>query len=55
MILMHDANDKRTTVEALPMIIEQIQNMDDNVIVPITDETVPVQHVTAKVETATEP
>ncbi len=44
-VLMHDAADKQSTVEALPEIIEAIQSMDDTVIVPITDNTLPVQHI----------
>ncbi len=44
-ILMHDAADKKSTVEALPEIIEAIQAMDDTVIVPITENTLPVQHI----------
>jgi peptidoglycan/xylan/chitin deacetylase (PgdA/CDA1 family) len=44
-ILMHDSADKHTTVEALPEIIESIQAMDDTVILPITDDTMPVQHI----------
>ncbi len=44
-ILLHDASDKQATVEALPEIIEQIQAMDNTVIVPITDDTLPVQHI----------
>lgn len=44
-ILMHDSADKRTTVEALPQIIEKIQAMEDTVILPITDDTQPVQHI----------
>lgn len=44
-VLMHDAADKKATVEALPDIIEAIQRMDDTVIVPITDDTLPVQHI----------
>ena len=48
MILMHDASEKNSTVEALPQIIEQIKSRGDAVFLPITDETVPVQHVTAK-------
>ena len=44
-VLLHDAADKPATVEALPEIIEQIQAMDDTVIVPITDDTLPVQHI----------
>ena len=43
-ILMHDAADKKSTVEALPEIIEAILEMDDTVIVPITADTIPVQH-----------
>ena len=42
---MHDAADKKHTVEALPEIIEAIQTMDDTVIVPITEDTLPVQHI----------
>ena len=53
MILMHDANDKESTVEALPIMIEQIQEMDDTVILPITEETIPIRHV--RVEGAKEP
>ncbi|WP_081679514.1 polysaccharide deacetylase family protein [Butyrivibrio sp. XPD2002] len=44
-ILLHDAQDKQATVEALPEIIEQIQAMDNTVIVPITEDTLPVQHI----------
>lgn len=44
-ILFHDAADKRTTVDALPVIIERIQAMEDTVILPITEETVPIQHI----------
>lgn len=44
-ILFHDAADKRTTVEALPIIIENILAMEDTVILPITEDTEPVQHI----------
>jgi len=44
-VLMHDAADKATTVEALPLIIERIQAMDNTVILPITENITPVQHV----------
>ena len=44
-ILMHDSAGKKTTVEALPAIIEKILEMEDTVILPITDETTPVQHI----------
>lgn len=44
-ILMHDSADKRTTVDALPQIIETILAMEDTVILPITGETEPIQHI----------
>lgn len=46
-ILMHDASNKGTTIEALPRIIEAIQEQGDAEFLPITDETVPVQHIAA--------
>ena len=46
MILLHDAAEKDTTVEALPLIIEEILGRNDAVFLPITETTVPVQHVT---------
>ncbi len=47
-ILLHDAQDKTTTVEALPRIIENILAIPDTVILPITEETEPVQHIQTK-------
>lgn len=44
-ILMHDASNKNTTVDALPALIERIQSMDDTIIVPITEDTEPIQHI----------
>ena len=46
-ILMHDASNNGTTIEALPQIIEAIQEQGDAELLPITDETVPVQHIAA--------
>lgn len=43
-VLMHDAANKDTTVEALPEIISEIRLQEDAVFLPITDDTVPVQH-----------
>ncbi len=43
-VLMHDAAGKHTTVEALPEIISQIRMQEDAVFLPITDDTVSVQH-----------
>lgn len=48
MILMHDAAEKKTTVEALPEIISQVRMRGDASFLPITDETKPVQHLKAK-------
>lgn len=47
-VLLHDSGDKSTTVEALPIIIERIAHMDNVVLLPITDETLPVQHMLIK-------
>lgn len=44
-ILLHDSANKRTTVEALPIIIENILALEDTVILPITEDTEPVQHI----------
>ena len=44
-ILMHDASNKNSTVEALPKLIETIQAMEDTKIVPITDDTEPIHHI----------
>lgn len=45
MILMHDASNKDTTVQALPELIEKIQAMEDTIIVPISEDTEPIQHI----------
>ena len=45
-ILMHDTAGKDTTVEALPLLIEAIQEMENTELLPITEDTVPVQHIT---------
>ena len=44
-ILFHDAASRRTTVDALPMVIEKILAMEDTEILPITEDTELVQHV----------
>lgn len=44
-ILMHDAPGKGSTVEALPIIIERIMEMDNTQLLPITQDTEPVQHI----------
>lgn len=42
-VLMHDAAGKETTVQATALIIKSLQEMDA-LILPITNETVPVHH-----------
>lgn len=49
-VLLHDAKNKNATVEALPMLIEEIQAMENTVILPITEYTVPIQHTTKETE-----
>ncbi len=44
-VLLHDSAEKSTTVDALPQIIETIQEMENTVLLPITEDTVPVQHI----------
>ena len=47
-ILMHDTSAKYSTVAALPVLIEQIQAMEDVEILPITEDTEAVQHKTSE-------
>lgn len=44
-ILLHDSGEKRNTVDALPLIIENILALEDTMILPITEDTNPVQHI----------
>ena len=43
-ILLHDADDKKSTVEALPGLIEAIKARGDAEFYPITDDTPLIQH-----------
>lgn len=44
-VLLHDAADKHSTVEALPELITKIWAMNDGTqILPITEETMPIRH-----------
>ena len=45
MILMHDAADKHTTVEALPEIISGVRLRGDACFSAITDDTEPIRHL----------
>lgn len=44
-ILMHDLGSKTATVEALPLIIETIQDMDGYTLVPMDEDVNLVQHL----------
>ena len=44
-ILMHDSAAKKTTVEALPLVIEKIQAMEGVQMTAITEDTQPVHHI----------
>lgn len=44
-VLLHDSAERKTTVEALPELIEMIEAMDNTVLLPITEDTKLVQHI----------
>ena len=44
-VLLHDSGGKKSTVEALPLIIEGINRLDDTILLPIEEETVPIQQI----------
>jgi len=46
-VLLHDAENKPNTVTALPLIIEQIEKLDAQIL-PIDENTTVIQHVSAK-------
>lgn len=48
MILMHDSSAKNTTVEALPGIIEKLLESENTVLLPISEDTLPIQHIEAE-------
>lgn len=43
-ILMHDSSTKKTTVEALPKVIERLKEKGVEIL-PIDENTIPVQHI----------
>lgn len=49
-VLMHDAAEKRTTVDALPEILENILAREDTAVLPITEDTEPVHHLQNKTD-----
>ena len=44
-VLLHDAGDKRNTVEALPLIIEGINQLENVRLLPIDEDTVTIQQM----------
>lgn len=44
-VLLHDGAGKKSTVEALPLIIEGINELDDTILLPMDTETVKLQQV----------
>lgn len=48
MILFHDTGSKVTTVQALPDIIEYVKKMDNTIILPISQDTNPIQHISVE-------
>ena len=46
-MLLHDAGGKKSTIEALPLIIEGINQLDDTILLPMDEETVKIQQIKA--------
>ena len=44
-VLLHDAGGKKSTIEALPLIIEGINQLDDTILLPMDEETVTIQQI----------
>lgn len=44
-VLLHDAGGRKSTIEALPLIIEGIKRLDDTILLPIDEETVTLQQI----------
>ena len=44
-VLLHDAGGKKNTVEALPLIIEGINQLEDTILLPMDEETVTIQQI----------
>lgn len=47
-VLLHDTQDKYSTVEALRMILDSYSNKDNVIFLPVTEFTEPCEHVTRK-------
>ena len=44
-VLLHDAGGKKSTIEALPLIIEGINQLEDTILLPMDEETVKIQQI----------
>ena len=44
-VLLHDSGGKKSTIEALPLIIEGINQLDDTILLPMDEETVTIQQI----------
>ena len=44
-VLLHDAGGKKSTIEALPLIIEGINQLDNTILLPMDEETVTIQQI----------
>lgn len=49
-VLLHDAGDKNSTVEALPIIFETLQSKENVIFLPLTDKSNTVQHISFESE-----
>ena len=49
-ILLHDSGEREETVKALPELIEKIQEMENTVLLPISEETKLIQHIKSESE-----
>lgn len=47
-VLMHDTTAKKTTIDAVPAILDYYMENDNVVFLPITDSTEPIQHIKKK-------
>ncbi len=47
-VLFHDSAAKKSTVEALPEIIERIKAMENTMLLPISQDTIQIHHVEPK-------
>ena len=44
-VLLHDGYDKANTVEALPLILDELKDREDVLILPITEDTPEILHI----------